>query len=251
MEHHLSPLVEFASEKLHVLLIFMGVVYAFKIRWILLHPAGRDRQAPTGSPDTTGRRGAVYSLFNIAMPWMMPSTRKHKLFYAQFVIFHIGVACSIAMSIVFSYWPVLISSPPVVLVLQIVFAAAFVVGLIRFIRRVGVPIMRMISSPDDIFSVALLTVWLALSYMMAVQAPAFAAAKGQLEASASVAALNETPILIYYFVTSFFLVYVPFSKISHYIYYPFSRWYLGRTLGHRGVYPMKSFGSEAGAKYLS
>ena len=39
--------------------------------------------------------------------------------------------------------------------------------------------------------------------------------------------------------TAFFLFYVPFSKISHYIFYPFTRWYLGKTLGHRGVYPLK------------
>jgi nitrate reductase gamma subunit len=175
------------------------------------------------------------------MPWMMQSTRQHPLFYAQFVIFHIGVACSIAMSIVFSYLPGMISAAPVVLALQIIFATAFVVGVLRFIRRLTVPVIRMISSPDDIFSVALLTVWLALSFIMAGQAPAFAVAKGQLESSA--VALNEMPIVVYYLVTSFFLVYVPFSKISHYIYYPFSRWYLGRTMGHRGVYPIRRYQS--------
>ena len=115
------------------------------------------------------------------------------------------------------------------------------VGILRFIRRLTVPVIRMISSPDDIFSVALLTVWLALSFVMAGQAPAFAVAKGQLAATA--VKLNESPIVMYYIVTSFFLVYVPFSKISHYIYYPFSRWYLGRTMGHRGVYPIRRYQS--------
>ena len=58
--------------------------------------------------------------------------------------------------------------------------------------------------------------------------------------------------LAYFFLTAFFLVYVPFSKISHYLYYPFARWYLGRTLGHRGVMPLKrdvssfNFKSETG-----
>ena len=50
-------------------------------------------------------------------------------------------------------------------------------------------------------------------------------------------AVSETPLLDYFFLTAFFLIYVPFSKISHYIYYPFARYYLGRTLGHRGSYP--------------
>jgi hypothetical protein len=30
---------------------------------------------------------------------------------------------------------------------------------------------------------------------------------------------------------------VPFSKISHYLYYPFTRYWLGRSLGHRGSMP--------------
>ncbi len=37
--------------------------------------------------------------------------------------------------------------------------------------------------------------------------------------------------------TSFFLIYVPFSKISHYLYYPFTRYWIGKTLGHRGSMP--------------
>ena len=82
--------------------------------------------------------------------------------------------------------------------------------------------MRAISSPDDYFSMLLLIVWLAFSFL----------------AAPNNRAVSEFPLLAYFFLTAFFLVYVPFSKISHYIYYPFARFYLGRTLGHRGVYPM-------------
>jgi hypothetical protein len=39
--------------------------------------------------------------------------------------------------------------------------------------------------------------------------------------------------------TAFFLIYVPFSKISHYLYYPFTRYYLGKSLGYRGVFPIR------------
>jgi hypothetical protein len=46
-------------------------------------------------------------------------------------------------------------------------------------------------------------------------------------------------MLGYFFLASFFLVYVPFSKISHYLYYPFTRYYLGKSLGHRGVFPIQ------------
>ncbi|MCK7484043.1 MAG: hypothetical protein M0C28_49015 [Candidatus Moduliflexus flocculans] len=38
---------------------------------------------------------------------------------------------------------------------------------------------------------------------------------------------GEGPLIAYFGLTAFFLVYVPFSKICHYLYYPFTRFYLG------------------------
>jgi nitrate reductase gamma subunit len=155
------------------------------------------------------------------MPWTMASTRSHVFLYLGFVLFHAGVTASIAMSFLIPYAPGAISSPLAVRSLRILFAAAFVTGTARLYRRIADPYMRAISSPDDYFSLALLIVWFGLSVLAAPNTPAHA----------------EWPLLAYFFVTAFFLLYVPFSKISHYLYYPFSRWYLGRTLGHRGVYP--------------
>jgi nitrate reductase gamma subunit len=121
------------------------------------------------------------------------------------------------------YAPQLIAHPLAVRGLQLLFAAALAAGLLRLLRRLRNPYLRAISTPDDYFSLALLLVWLALSILAAPNRPE----------------QGEWPLLAYFLLTAFFLVYVPFSKISHYIYYPFARWYLGRTLGHRGVYPLK------------
>ena len=221
--HETSPLLHVAEDMLQTIaLSFMVIVYAIKIRWILKFPAGKERQAPTGHPDTNPRRGARYSLMNIAMPWAMASTRKHPFLYAQFVIFHIAVAVSIAMSFIIPYGPNLIESQAAILTLQVIFAAGAIVGIVRLIRRIAYPYIRAISTPDDYFSLSLLITWLAFSFL---------AAPNNREVS-------EVPLLVYFFLTAFFLIYVPFSKISHYLYYPFTRYYLGRTLGHRGVYPM-------------
>jgi hypothetical protein len=218
-----SPLLHFAEDQLQIFaLLFMAAVYTLKVRWILKFPAGKDRQARTGSRQTDGPKGAQYSLFNVAMPWAMASTRRHPLFYAQFVIFHLAVTVSIAMSFIIPYGPGLIASRTVVIALQVIFAAAVVVGVTRLIRRISNPYMRAISTPDDYFSLTLLIVWLAVSVL----------------ATPNNREVSELPLLLYFFLTAFFLVYVPFSKISHYIYYPFTRWYLGKTLGHRGVYPV-------------
>ena len=50
---------------------------------------------------------------------------------------------------------------------------------------------------------------------------------------------GEWHLLGYSYLATFFLVYVPFSKISHYLYYPFTRYYLGKSLGYRGVFPVE------------
>ena len=107
--------------------------------------------------------------------------------------------------------------------LQVVIGAAFVVGVVRMIRRIANPYMRALSSPDDYFSLLLLTVWFAF---------AFLAVPNNYQG-------GEGILLTYFFMTAFFLIYVPFSKISHYLYYPFTRYYLGKTLGHRGVFPIR------------
>ncbi len=221
--HTTSTLLHFAEDKLQIIaLTFMGLVYILKVRWILSFKAGKERQAATGDPSTTAKKGAVYSLFNIFMPWSMPSTRQHPLFYLQFGIFHVAVALSITMSIVIPYFPQLIAGKWVIYGLQTLFALGFLVGLGRFIRRVASPYIRAISTPDDYFSLGLLVVWFAFAFM---------AAPNNREQT-------EFWLLGYFFLTAFFLFYVPFSKISHYIFYPFTRWYLGKTLGHRGVYPL-------------
>ena len=107
--------------------------------------------------------------------------------------------------------------------MQLVIGAAFVVGIVRIIRRVGSPYMRAISSPDDYFSLVLLTVWF-FSAVLAASNP-------------DQTAVGRWCLVSFFVLTAFFLVYVPFSKISHYLYYPFTRYYLGRTMGYRGVYP--------------
>jgi nitrate reductase gamma subunit len=93
----------------------------------------------------------------------------------------------------------------------------------RIIRRVSNVYIRAISSPDDYFSLILLTFWFAF---------AFLAAPNDLSG-------GEGIMLTYFLMTALFLVYVPFSKISHYIYYPFTRTYMGRHFGRRGVFPIR------------
>ena len=53
-----------------------------------------------------------------------------------------------------------------------IIGAAFLVGVMRIVRRVGSVYMRAISSPDDYFSLMLLTVWFAFAFFAVPNATA-------------------------------------------------------------------------------
>ena len=222
--HETSDLLNFAHTLHWYALGFMALVYAIRITWFVRRfKAGGDRQAATGVPGrTTPRKGILYSWGNVAMPWGMESTRTKPFFYAQFVAFHLGVTAAIALLFIIPLAPGILESDIWVLVLRVPIGAAFLVGLGRIVRRFRDPYIRAISSPDDIFSVFLLTAWFFFAFL----------------AVPNSTANGEWHLLGYFFLATFFLVYVPFSKISHYLYYPFTRYYLGKTLGHRGVFPI-------------
>jgi len=231
----MSWFLHFSEHRLQELALgLMAIVYCIRIAWFLSFKPGRERQGQTGAPDTTPVKGVLYSWAIIAMPWAMESTRKRFFLYLQFVVFHLGVAAAIVLSFIIPYGPALLESRWVVLAFQAITGAACAVGIIRMARRIGSPYMRAISSPDDYFSLALLTVWLFSAVL----------------ASPNDVTHGEWPLLTFFLLTAFFLAYVPFSKISHYLYYPFTRYYFGKSMGYRGVFPVRR-GPKAGSSYPS
>jgi hypothetical protein len=198
-------------------LAFLAVVYTVRLAWIFRFRNRRDRTFAAGRASA----GAGYSLMNVAMPRVMESTRKRPGFYAQFVVFHLGVTAAIAATFIIPYAPGLFEVRAIALAFQAIMAAAFLVGLLRLFRRLTNPVLRQINSPDDYFSLVLLVLWFAAGVLAVPNRPE----------------RGEAPLLAFFGLTAFFLIYVPFSKICHYLYYPFTRYYLGRSLGHRGAFP--------------
>ena len=231
----MSELLHFSEHILQeAALVIMAIVYSLRIRWLFSFKGGRERQAPTGAPDTTRRKGIIYSWASVAMPWTMESTRTKAFFYTQFIIFHIGVTLAILLSFIIPYAPSLLADNIILItILQVLIGAAFFVGCYRLIRRMTNVYVRAISSPDDYFSVILLTVWFAFAF--------FAVPNNYQQ--------GEGVLITYFFLTAFFLIYVPFSKISHYLYYPFARYWFGKSMGHRGVYPIRRVVKKAGVEY--
>lgn len=196
-------------------LAFMVFVYTLKILWLLRFRAVRERTLPAGR----ARGAAFLSLANAVRPWAMESTRKHPWFYAQFLVFHVGIAAAIAATFIIPYCPQLFDHRAAVTIFRFLIAASFLTGCVRLCRRISRPSLRLISTPDDYFTLTFLIFYLAIAFLSVPNDY-----RNQ-----------EWSLVLFFGSTALLLIYVPFSKIGHYLYYPFARFILGRTLGHRGV----------------
>jgi nitrate reductase gamma subunit len=207
-------------------LVFMAVVYSLRLVWLFRFRSRAERSWPVGRPGS----GIGYSLLNIAMPWAMESSRTRPSLYIQFVLFHLGVATAIAVTFLIPYAPGVLRPPIVAWAFRLLIAAGFVVGLMRLARRLRDRTVRLISTADDYASLILIILYFAVGF--------FSVSNDYRR--------SELPLLVFFALTAVFLAYVPFSKIGHYLYYPFTHFFLGRTLGRRGVYPLRRHSDAAG-----
>jgi nitrate reductase gamma subunit len=211
----LSPTSHFLVHRLHyAALVFMVLAYVVKIRQLRAIPLTQEGTPPRGDHG----RGIRYSFALLATPWEMESQRRHWYRYVEFALFHLCMAVAIGVAFVMPFWHEAMTARAVVYGLQVAFGLGTLLGLNRLVRRVSNPIVRLVSSPDDYFCILLLTIWVASGVLCAAQT-------------------SESVLVVYFSLATFFLFYVPFSKISHYVYWFFVRYYVGKHFGHRGVFP--------------
>jgi nitrate reductase gamma subunit len=207
-------LLHFAEFELQIIaLSVFAVLYALKA-WTLARLPMRWENAPAkGSPGA----GIAYSYAATVVPSMMSSAAQHPTRWLEFGVYHIGAGLAILSTFTLPFAPGLMVQP-VRIVFSVAVAAALVVGAIRLWRRSTDPNLRVISTPDDYFSLAAVEVFFFLTVMTLV---------------------TNAPVwrLAYFLVTAAFLFYVPFSKISHYVYWFFARVLMGVRYGRRGVIP--------------
>ena len=198
----------------YIALSIMGIVYITKIFWILSFKPMKERTPGRGMET----KAITASFFSIFMPWTMESTSKKWYKWLEFAIFHVGIAVVIIASFLIPEAPFLMT-PVVIISFKIIIALAFLIGLLRLGRRIFSPVNKLISHPDDYFSIAMMTVWFFVAFFAMD--------------------MNEShwTFPAYFAMTALGIIYVPFSKMSHYILWPFSRYYFGKHFGHRGTYP--------------
>ena len=213
----LSSTTKLLMNQLHYgALGFMFLAYTVKIWQLLKKPA-----ASEGTPARGDHKQAIrYAYMTLAMPWEIESQKNNMFRYLEFVVFHIAMAVGIGWAFTTPILHESFKTQAVAIPTMIIFGAGALIGLSRLLRRIVKADMRKISSPDDYFCLILLTAWMG---------------SGVLAAPLT----NANFLMAFFALASFFLVYVPFSKISHYVYWPFIRFYMGKHFGHRGVFPKK------------
>lgn len=200
----------------YICLSCMALMYAVKIYQLLKKPFPPERAELKGDRVA----GAIHSLTNVLRPWDMESTQKNLYFYAEFLIFHIAVALTIGSTFFIPLTPHLMT-PAVTAVIMVFMGLAFLIGLRRIYRRLTVPEIKIISSPDDYFAIILMTVFFGVGFITM-----WLWMEGKPETGW---------MWVFFLMTTFFLLYVPFSKISHYVLYPFGRVNFGMIFGGRGI----------------
>ncbi len=194
-------------------LTWMAVLYTVKAVQLSRLPMPWD-QAPGRGDRAAGIRRSYAGIF---LPWTRESSKNHLWRWFEFGAYHVGAAVAIFITFSLPFAPGIMTRP-VSVALAVLIVPAFLLGFLKLARRLATPELRYVSTPDDYFSV------------ITLQAFFFAAV---------MVLLLDTPgwRMTYFLVTAAFLFYVPFSKISHYVYYFFAHYLTGARYGWRGVAP--------------
>ena len=196
-----------------VALSWLVLMYAIKSFQLMRLPMPHEKSPGKGN----ALSGTMRSYAAMFMPWSMESSNKHFWRWVEFAAYHVGAFFAILATFTIPFAPGMMIAP-VRIAFGILIIPAVLAGIPKIIRRSARPEYRLISTPDDYF--ALFSVEL---YFV----------------SAILALFFDTTMLrtIYFFITAGFLFYVPFSKISHYIYFFFAGAITGSRYGWRGVRP--------------
>jgi len=181
---------------------------AARLRSIMNRPFKPDLARPKGSV----WRGILYA-FTLGMaPWEKESTRLHWLAYIRGILFHVGTFVALA-ALFAGPWLAVIPA-------WLKISAAVVTGLGAIFGFMGIVMrraeenLRVLSVPDDYASVLLTSLFTAL---------------------AGAALIMPEVLPIFYLVAAVLLIYLPFSKIRHCVYFFYSKFFFGRNFGQRGV----------------
>lgn len=210
----MDELLHFAEHELHAIgLAWMVAVYGLRVVQFARLPWPGDRAPAKGSR----LNGVFFSYASAFFPWAMESSRKHPWRWLEFFVYHLGAFSAIFVTFALALGPAILIDPVRYFFAGLVGLAA-IVGVIKVVRRISTPELRLVSTPDDYFSLVALEFFFVATAMIL---------------------LADTLVvrLAFFLVVDAYLFYVPLSKVSHYVYFFTAAVVTGARYGLRGIRP--------------
>lgn len=177
-----------------------------------LRPYQAEKAPVKGSPS----KGVLWAFSLGLAPWAKESARIHWVAYVRGVIVHLAIFVGAAYLIA---TPWLALMPELLHIsLAVLFGIGAILGLAGFWMRRADPGLRLLSTPDDYFSLGLVTLFLA---------------------SATASAVNAVFLPAFWVISGITLAYAPFGKIKHFMYFFYERVFVGLFFGRRGTLEWK------------
>jgi nitrate reductase gamma subunit len=208
-------------------------VFVLGSAWRLIVVARRPRM-PDLSPPREGAPSNATSAVGAVMRGLWPHkgvSKAHRAMALNAYVYHVGMAL-----VVFGYaphidfvrrhlglgWPAL---PDVVM--YVAAGVSFVSLLLALAFRLSDPVRRLISNADDWISWTLTFLPFITGMAVLVEPSAQILARGHT--------LYRGPLAVHLLAFLFLLVWFPFGKLMHAVFFAFSRGATGVRFGHRGV----------------
>jgi nitrate reductase gamma subunit len=193
-----------------------AVIFVVGVVYVLASAQRRPYQAEMAPIKGSPAQGVLYA-FTLGMaPWAKESARLHWVAYLRGIILHVAVFAAV---------PYLIATPwlagmilPLRMSLAALFGVGVVLGLAGFWMRMADPSLRLLSTPDDYFSLALVTLFLA---------------------SAAASAVSIELLPAFWAISGITMAYAPFGKIKHFMFFFYERVFVGLFFGRRGTLEWK------------
>lgn len=201
------------------LVVIAGIccVLAFSGKfWKLLHK-GTPHDLSRPARDTAG--GVRYAFTTAMLPEHKESAYLHLPTYIAGVLYHIGIALSfVAFAWILVSWRFPVSLPAMAgEIAGGILLITTTCGFLILLKRIFSAEMRFLSTPDDYVSNGLVTAMQLLTALYLLSVPV---------------------LLPYSLVMTLLLLWLPFGKTKHVLYFFFARWHLGYFYGRRGTWPV-------------
>ncbi|HEX7364149.1 MAG TPA: hypothetical protein VF366_03170 [Dehalococcoidia bacterium] len=193
-----------------------AAIFVVGVVFVLTSAQRRPYQAEMAPIKGSPAQGVLYAYTLGMAPWAKESARIHWVAYIRGIIIHVGIFVAAAFLIASPWLAQMVL--PLRLSLAALFSIGAVLGLAGFWIRMADPSLRLLSTPDDYFSLALVTLFLA---------------------SAAASAVSIELLPAFWAISGVTMAYAPFGKIKHFIFFFYERVFVGLFFGRRGTLEWK------------